>query len=113
VVLTVDYSVPVDQIRQKFNEIVHESRLWDGKVASLQVTDAPDSKAELRALVSARNPGQSWDLRCEVREKLITFVQAEFLHPPQILAQANCESSTADGKRAVDASRSGGTQPPI
>ena len=113
VVVTVDYSVPVDQIRQKFNEIVHESKLWDGKVASLQVTDAPDSKAELRALVSARNPGQSWDLRCEVREKLIAFVQAEFLHPPQALAQANCESSNEDEERAVDPAGSGATQPPI
>ena len=28
--------------------------------------------------MSARNPGQAWDLRCEVREKLIAFLQAEY-----------------------------------
>jgi hypothetical protein len=33
---------------------------------------------ELRALVSARNPGQNWDLRCRVREKLIAFLQADY-----------------------------------
>jgi hypothetical protein len=33
---------------------------------------------ELRALVSVRNPSQAWDLRCEVREKLIAFLQAKY-----------------------------------
>jgi hypothetical protein len=32
---------------------------------------------ELRALVSARNAPQSWDLRCEIREKLIAYLQRE------------------------------------
>jgi hypothetical protein len=32
---------------------------------------------ELRALVSARNAPQAWDLRCEIREKLIAFLQKE------------------------------------
>jgi len=82
VFLRVDYGVPVDRVRQKLNEILHDSKLWDGKAAGLQVTDTPDGKVELRALVSARNPGQTWDLRCEVREKLIAFLQAEFLDAP-------------------------------
>ncbi len=76
VVLRVDAAVPIDRLRQKLDEIVHGSRLWDGKVAKLQVTDLPEGKVELRALVSARNPGQTFDLRCEVREKLIAVVQA-------------------------------------
>jgi small-conductance mechanosensitive channel len=78
VILHVDYSVPVDRVRQKLEEIVRASPLWDGKVANLQVTDASGSAIELRALVSARNPSQTWDLRCEVREKLIGFLQAEY-----------------------------------
>jgi small-conductance mechanosensitive channel len=75
VVLHVDFSVSLDRLRQKLDRILHASKLWDGKVAKLQVTDIPDGKVELRALVSARNPGQTWDLRCEVREKLIAFLQ--------------------------------------
>jgi small-conductance mechanosensitive channel len=78
VFLHVDYTVPVDRVRQKLDEIVRQNPLWDGKVAGLQVTDTPDSMVELRALVSARNPGQTWDLRCDVREKLIAFLQAEY-----------------------------------
>jgi small-conductance mechanosensitive channel len=78
VFLNVDYTVPVERVRQQLDEILHASKLWDGKVAGLQVTDAPNSMIQLRALVSARNPGQAWDLRCEVREKLIGFLQAEF-----------------------------------
>jgi small-conductance mechanosensitive channel len=78
VVLRVDPTVSVDRLRQKLDEIVHQCNLWDGKVANLQVTDLPDDgKIELRALVSARTPRQTWDLRCEVREKLAAFLQAE------------------------------------
>jgi hypothetical protein len=46
VLLHVDYTVPVDRLRQKLDQIVHESKLWDGKVAVLQVTDTPDSMVE-------------------------------------------------------------------
>jgi hypothetical protein len=35
---------------------------------------------ELRALVSARNPSQAWDLRCKIREKLIALLQTEYPH---------------------------------
>ena len=82
VLFRVDPSMPVDRLRQKLDEIVHQSPLWDGRVARLQVTDMlAEGKAELRALVSARTPSQTWDLRCEVREKLIAFLQTE-LQPP-------------------------------
>ncbi len=80
VLLNVDYTVPTERVRQHLDEILRASKLWDGKVANLQVTDAPGTMVQLRALVSARNAGQTWDLRCEVREKLIAFLQAEFPH---------------------------------
>ena len=82
ILLRVDSTVPIDRLRQKLDEIVRQSPLWDGKIAKLQVTDIlNEGKAELRALVSARSPGQTWDLRCEVREKLLAFLQSE-LQPP-------------------------------
>ena len=68
VFLRVDYTVPVARLRQKLDEIVRQSPLWDGRVATLQVTDTTNEFVELRALVSARTPGQTWDLRCDVRE---------------------------------------------
>jgi small-conductance mechanosensitive channel len=79
VLLRVGYAVSVESLRQKLEEIVRQSPLWDGKVARLDVTDVAIDAVELRALVSARNPSQTWDLRCEVREKLLAFVQAQQL----------------------------------
>jgi small-conductance mechanosensitive channel len=80
VFLHVDYSVPVARVRARLEEIVRDSKLWDGKVVVLQVTDVPANMVQLRALVSARDAGQAFDLRCEVREKLIAFLQEEYPH---------------------------------
>ena len=77
VLLRVGYRVSVDRLRRRLDEIVHQSQHWDGKVARLEVTDMTTDTVELRALVSARNPGQTWELRCEVREKLLEFLQSE------------------------------------
>src|SRR5690242_18804131 len=79
VMVYVDYRAPVELIRAKFNEIVKQSNKWDGNVAALQVTDFKEGSMELRCLMSARTASQTFDLRCEVREKLIAFLQSE--HP--------------------------------
>lgn len=78
-VLYVDYAAPVDVIRAKFSEILKQSDKWDGRIAALQVTDFKEGTMELRCLMSARTASQTFDLRCEVREKLIAFLQKE--HP--------------------------------
>ncbi|MBV9554837.1 MAG: mechanosensitive ion channel family protein [Alphaproteobacteria bacterium] len=75
VILRVDGRVEMDSLRRRLDEIVHEGRLWDGKTALLQVTDASTATVEMRALVSARNAADLWNLRCEVREKMIEFLQ--------------------------------------
>lgn len=75
--LHVDYRADVPRIRRWLEQAVKESKLWDGAVVNLQVIDADSRTIELRALVSARNAPQSWDLRCEVREKLIAFIRDE------------------------------------
>jgi small-conductance mechanosensitive channel len=104
VLLHVDYTVPVDRLRQKLNEILRDSKLWDGKVANLQVTDTPTDMVELRALVSAHNPSVTWDLRCEVREKLIAYLQSEYPHtlPRQRTEITRREISRALGHAAGD-----------
>jgi small-conductance mechanosensitive channel len=78
VFLHVDYTVPVEEVRRELEEIVRASRLWDGRTVGLQVTGTPGNMVELRALVSTRNSGDLWDLRCEVREKLIAFLQRRY-----------------------------------
>ena len=77
VMLYVDYSADVPRIRKWLEQAVRESKLWDGAVVNLQVVDTNATTMELRALVSARNAPQAWDLRCEIREKLIAFLQKE------------------------------------
>jgi hypothetical protein len=49
VLLYVDFTAPVEAIRARFMEIVQSSKLWDGQVAKLQVTDSKESTIELRA----------------------------------------------------------------
>src|SRR6476469_3053999 len=79
VMMYLDYAAPVEVIRAKFNEILKQSDKWDGRTAALQVTDFKEGSMELRCLMSARSASQTFDLRCEVREKLIAFLQSE--HP--------------------------------
>lgn len=79
VFLHVDYSVPLAELRRELTRILTASPLWDGKVNVLQVTDAKERTLEVRALASATDAGRAWDLRCEVREKLVEFLQRE--HP--------------------------------
>jgi hypothetical protein len=65
-------------------------------VANLQVSDAREWGIELRALVSARNATQAWDLRCEVREKLVGFLQREYPHAlPTARVQVHAQAADA------------------
>jgi small-conductance mechanosensitive channel len=78
VLLKVDFTTPIDQIRAKAEEIVKASPLWDGGLIKVQVTDSNDMTMEVRILVTARSSGEAFDLRCELREKLIAYLRAEF-----------------------------------
>ncbi len=73
-----DYRVPVDAIRRQVIRFASESPLWDKDVCNLQVTNASDRTMELRALVSAGDSSSAWNLRCEIREKLIKFIQEKY-----------------------------------
>jgi len=78
VFLYVDYTVPVDAIRQELTRILTESPHWDGKVNGVQVTEAKEHTLEVRVLVSAADASLAWDLRCDVREKLVAFIQRNY-----------------------------------
>jgi small-conductance mechanosensitive channel len=78
VFLSVDYSVPLDALRAELTRILEASPLWDRKVNVLQVTEAKERSVEVRVLVSAADASLAWDLRCDVREKLLTFLQRNY-----------------------------------
>lgn len=88
----VDYAAPVGIIREKLTEIVKNSNSWDGHVINLQVTDAKEQVMELRCLMSARSAGQVFNLRCEVREKLIDFLVE---HHPEGLPRQRSEPAVS------------------
>jgi small-conductance mechanosensitive channel len=79
VYLNVDYSVPVDQVRRELQTILKASALWDGQVGGVQVTNCSERTLELRLLMSAGDSSRTFDLRCEVREKVLAFLQRD--HP--------------------------------
>ena len=72
--LDADWSVPVEDMRAEMRRVCEGSELWDGRVCVLQVTEAIGGMIRLRALVSAHDAGTLWDLRCLVRERLVTWV---------------------------------------
>jgi small-conductance mechanosensitive channel len=73
-----DYTIPVNAIRRKFEAILDDSALWDGNSQSVQVTGSSEKAMEVRLLMSAKNSMISWDLRCYVREEIITFIQENY-----------------------------------
>lgn len=100
VFLYLDYNVPLEPLRAELHRILESSTLWDRKVASLQVTDTKQHTIEVRIIVSARDAGQSWDLRCELREKLISFLQKQYPESlPRIRAAFASEGS---GEETLD-----------
>ncbi|HKK02103.1 MAG TPA: mechanosensitive ion channel family protein [Desulfuromonadales bacterium] len=98
VYLYTDYGVPVDEVRAELERLLAASPLWDGKVAGLQVTNATERVLELRALMGARDSSAAWDLRCEVREKLIDFIRRRFPEAlPRLRAELEQAPDLADG----------------
>ncbi len=91
VILHCDYRVPVAAVRAELKSILAGSDLWDGKVSGLVVLDATDRTVVLRALVSAKDSADAWDLRCYVREKLVEFLQLEY---PDSLPRLRAEVET-------------------
>lgn len=91
-----DYTVPVDEVRDELHRILAASPHWDGNVEVLQVTNSDDRGVELRALMSAKDSPTAWNLRCEVREKLIAFLQRRY---PDALPRTRAELAPLAGDR--------------
>ncbi|MFD5822544.1 mechanosensitive ion channel domain-containing protein [Nesterenkonia xinjiangensis] len=83
--LDVDWRVPMDELRGRLKRLLDSTELWDGKDYSMQVTEATGGMVKARVVVSARNSGELWDLRCLVREDLVNYLRAE--HPYAVLTQ--------------------------
>jgi hypothetical protein len=70
-------------------------------VVSLQVTDCRETTMEVRLLASARSASSAFDLRCDIREKMIAFIQQT--HPealPRLRADVRDRRLAGDGNVA-------------
>jgi small-conductance mechanosensitive channel len=93
VYLYTDYTLPLDDVRNELKRVLAASKLWNGEVGMLQVTDARQDTLELRALFSAANSGEAWDLRCLVREKLLYYIQKNYPNAlPKVRASVTGDS---------------------
>ncbi|MBT8225854.1 MAG: mechanosensitive ion channel [Dactylosporangium sp.] len=95
VMIDVDWSVSVRQLRDAARDIVEEHRdgWWDGRVCGVQITDATGGTIEARVLVSSSNSSALWDLRCLVRERLVDWIQQ---HHPAVRPRVRAELSPLD-----------------
>lgn len=95
VTLQVDHLADVEAFREELKRILeNEGRaLWDGKVQEVKVVDTTDRTIVLRVLISAADPDALWNLRCLVRERLVSLLQKH----PDWLPTRRTETRSREG----------------
>jgi small-conductance mechanosensitive channel len=76
--LYLDYTIPLEPLRKEFTRLLEINPLWDKRVKVMQITNTSEKTIEVRGLMSASSSGNAFDLRCDIREGLIKFVQENF-----------------------------------
>jgi small-conductance mechanosensitive channel len=96
VFLYLDYTAPVEDLREELRRIVEASEHWDGDVVGLQMTDASERTVTLRVIASAKDAPTLWNLRCEIRENLVAYLRN---HHPEALPtlRAQLQAAPASG----------------
>ena len=103
VIINTDYTLPVEKLREELQRIVKISPFWNGEACVLHVTDAKERSLELRAIVSADNAGNMWELRCYVRENLVRFIQLNYPESlPRLRAELDPRQTPDTGHRTTD-----------
>ncbi|GAA2547779.1 small-conductance mechanosensitive channel [Neomicrococcus aestuarii] len=78
IVLDLNWTAPVDEIRRRVTQLLESTDLWDGRTNSVQVTDAIGGMLKLTIVVSARNSGDLWELKNFIRERVTKELQQNF-----------------------------------
>lgn len=99
VFLYVGYDLPVQAIRNFLDSIVKNNPNWDKRVANVQVTNTNELYKEVRILVSSSDASKNWDLRTDVREKVIDFIQANY---PDCFAKVRLNNKVVMDKPKVE-----------
>jgi hypothetical protein len=86
--VTVDYRTPVDAVRAAIKPVIESHEKFDGRFWNVQITDADARGMTLRILCTAADASNAWDLRCDVREALIAWLNE---HHSECLPRARAE----------------------
>jgi small-conductance mechanosensitive channel len=82
VLLYLDHRTPMDALRAKFTELVHQHPNWDGDVCELHITDTQMQQMVVRATMSVGSPTESFAIRSFIRENLIAWLRDN--HPESL-----------------------------
>lgn len=85
-----DPTADIPRLRARLEELVRANERWDGRGFVLQVTDTRPDAIEVRALVTARDAANAFDLRCDIREGMLAFIRDEM---PEALPRGRMELS--------------------
>ncbi|WP_082558651.1 mechanosensitive ion channel family protein [Kitasatospora sp. MBT66] len=78
--LHLDHHAPVGKLREEFDAFLSGHRLWDGEGSALQVVDTTPTTIVVRALATAANAEDAFELRCQLREHLIGYLVENHPH---------------------------------
>ncbi len=93
IILYLDYSCDIEKVREWIIQAVKESNFWNqGADPVVQVIDFTEKSMKVRALAWANDAPSAWNLRCEVREKLIKHFKEEGLRFPTFRVEMEPQS---------------------
>lgn len=89
-----DPRMPVQPLREKLRTWVKGHSLWDGRACRLQVVGNSERSMQIKAVVSAADSDQAWDLKCDLREELLAFLRDQY---PEHLPRISSNSTDSNG----------------
>ena len=92
-----DYNLDVQKLREDLGDIMKSCSLWNGQFWNLQVVEVNDKAMQLRILMTADNSSEAWDLRCEVREKVIAHIRET---QPEALPKFRMEDEQEEAEKS-------------
>ena len=99
--LKLDWTAPLTLIRSHVQQLLLATDLWDGRSWAVQVADSDETTMTVRIVVSAKDSGALWDLRCYLRENMIRWVVDEdpAIRPHTRVQPLEVETVTHDTSR--------------
>jgi small-conductance mechanosensitive channel len=78
VLFLVDQRVPVAELRGAIQQVARASAHWGQGMLTVDVNDIRERSMEIRCRLGARNAAEAGALKAEVREQVITWLQANY-----------------------------------